>query len=204
MAETQTLNSARQYETIYVLRPDAGRDASQKISERVVDVISKQRGALTKVENWGYRKLAYAVSKHSRGVYVFLQYAGDGALVTELERNLRLQDAVLKFQTVKVSNEAALPTAQPEDVAFEHVEAMDEDEDEESLARTLGLEEQPPPPARVAEPAAAKPEAAKSEAAKSEAAKPEAAKPEAAVDAAAAPAEAADKASTSTKPSGDE
>ncbi|MEY2929804.1 MAG: High confidence in function and specificity, partial [Pseudomonadota bacterium] len=64
MAEPQTTTSAREYETIYVLRPDAGREASENISSRVLDVISKQRGALTKVENWGYRKLAYPVKKH--------------------------------------------------------------------------------------------------------------------------------------------
>jgi small subunit ribosomal protein S6 len=105
-----------------------------------MDVISKQRGSLTKVENWGYRKLAYNVSKHSRGVYVYVQYAGDGELVTELERNLRLQDAVLKFQTVKVSNDAVASAASPEDIEFEHVE-VPEDEPEESLAKTLGLED---------------------------------------------------------------
>lgn len=153
MAETQTITSARQYETIYVLRPDAGREASEKISSRVMDVISKQQGSLTRVENWGFRKLAYTVSKHNRGVYVYLQYAGDGALVTELERNLRLQDAVLKFQTVKVADEAAQAPAKPEDIEFEHVEAPPDDEPEESFARTLGLEE----PARAEEPASAAP-----------------------------------------------
>lgn len=140
MAETQTLTSARQYETIYVLRPDAGRESSEKISSRVVDVISKQHGSLTKVENWGYRKLAYAVNKHNRGVYVYLQYAGDGELVTELERNLRLQEAVLKFQTVKIADEAVAAAA-PEDIEFEHVDVLEDDEPEESLARTLGLED---------------------------------------------------------------
>src|SRR6187399_1598602 len=97
-------SSAREYETIYVLRPDAGREASESISTRVQDVISKQRGALTRVENWGYRKLAYPVKKHGRGVYVYLKYLGDGELVSELERNLRLQDAVLKFQTVRLED----------------------------------------------------------------------------------------------------
>src|ERR1700754_1885984 len=100
MAEVQKSTAAREYETIYVLKPDAGKEASERISDRVRDVIAKQRGALTRVENWGFRKLAYPVRKHSRGVYVYLKYLGDGTLVSELERNLRLQDHVLKFQSV--------------------------------------------------------------------------------------------------------
>ncbi len=141
MAETQAIASARQYETIYVLRPDAGREASEKISTRVLDVIAKQHGSLTRVENWGYRKLAYPVRKHGRGVYVYLKYVGNGVLVSELERNLRLQDAVLKFQTVKISDDAGTAALQPETVEFEHLDVLEESEAEESMARALGLED---------------------------------------------------------------
>jgi small subunit ribosomal protein S6 len=141
MAEAQAITSAREYETIYVLRPDAGREASESIGTRVLDVISKQHGSLTRVENWGYRKLAYPVRKHARGVYVYLKYVGDGALVSELERNLRLQDAVLKFQTVKIGIAAAAEAAKPEDIEFEHLDVIEDAEPEESLAKTLGLED---------------------------------------------------------------
>jgi len=140
MAEVQSSTAGREYETIYVLRPDAGKEASERISDRVRDVITKQNGALTRVENWGFRKLAYPVRKHSRGVYVYLKYLGDGALVTELERNLRLQDSVLKFQTVKIGDGTGPAEAKPEDVQFEHMEAMIDDGSEESIARSLGLE----------------------------------------------------------------
>jgi small subunit ribosomal protein S6 len=143
MAEPQTTTAAREYETIYVLRPDAGREASESISGRVLDVISKQRGALTKVENWGYRKLAYPVKKHARGVYVYLKYTGDGVLVAELERNLRIQDAVLKFQTVKISDVVAVAAdgAAPAEIEFEHLDVIEDAEPEDSVAKTLGLED---------------------------------------------------------------
>lgn len=141
MAELQTTTSAREYETIYVLRPDAGREASENISSRVLDVISKQHGALTKVENWGYRKLAYPVKKHGRGVYVYLKYVGDGVLVAELERNLRIQDAVLKFQTVKLSDEVVTAAPAAQEIEFEHLDVLEDAEPEDSLAKTLGLED---------------------------------------------------------------
>lgn len=141
MAEPQAITSAREYETIYVLRPDAGREASESIGTRVQDVISKQHGSLTRVENWGYRKLAYPVRKHGRGVYVYLKYVGDGQLVSELERNLRLQDAVLKFQTVKIGKVAAAAPATPAEIEFEHLDVIEDAEPEDSLAKTLGLED---------------------------------------------------------------
>jgi small subunit ribosomal protein S6 len=140
MAEPQTATPAREYETIYVLRPDSGRETSESISGRVLDVISKQHGSLTRVENWGYRKLAYPVKKHGRGVYVYLKYIGDGQLVSELERNLRLQDAVLKFQTVKVKDAVSAEPVAAEQIEFEHLDVLDEPEQEESLAKSLGLE----------------------------------------------------------------
>jgi len=161
MAEAQAITSAREYETIYVLRPDAGREASESIGSRVLDVISKQHGSLTRVENWGYRKLAYPVRKHARGVYVYLKYVGDGALVSELERNLRLQDAVLKFQTVKIGVAAAAEAAKPEDIEFEHLDVIEDAEPEESLAKTLGLED-------VRDDFRAQPEAVESEEAEGE------------------------------------
>jgi len=141
MAEPQAITSAREYETIYVLRPDAGRETSESIGTRVLDVISKQHGSLTRVENWGYRKLAYPVRKHGRGVYVYLKYVGDGQLVSELERNLRLQDAVLKFQTVKIGKVSGEAAAKPEDIEFEHLDIIEDAEPEDSLAKTLGLED---------------------------------------------------------------
>lgn len=141
MAEPQAMTLAREYETIYVLKPDAGRETSESISTRVLDVISKQHGALTRVENWGYRKLAYPVRKHGRGVYVYLKYQGDGALVTELERNLRLQDAVLKFQTVKISDSATPVAAKADEIEFEHLDVVEDAEPEDSVAKTLGLED---------------------------------------------------------------
>lgn len=144
MADLQMSTTPREYETIYVLRPDAGREASQDISTRVESVMSKENGSLTRVENWGYRTLAYPVRKHNRGVYVYLKYLGNGSLVSELERNLRLQDVVLKFQTVKVGNGKDVAAAAAEDVAFEHLEVPTDDDPEETLAQSLGLEEARP------------------------------------------------------------
>jgi small subunit ribosomal protein S6 len=136
---------AREYETIYVLRPDVTREAQERVAGRIGDVVGKEGGRLTQVESWGRRALAYPVSKHKRGVYVYLKYVGGGPVVDEIERNLRMLDDVLKYQTVKVREDVDVATLEviEENLKFEAVEPPGEDELEESLERSLGLEEMP-------------------------------------------------------------
>ena len=135
---------AKEYETVYVLRPDVTKENLDRVSTRVDEVVKREGGQLTLVESWGRRQLAYTVRKHRRGVYFCVKYVGTGRIVSELERNLRMFDDVLKYQTVFVR--AGVDTAQlavsPEDVKFEDVEPMTEEEDM-SPARLLGLEDSP-------------------------------------------------------------
>ncbi|AUX46712.1 30S ribosomal protein S6 [Sorangium cellulosum] len=133
---------AREYETIYILRPDIDADGAERIGSRLAEVVSREAGRLTKVETWGRRRLAYDIAKHRRGVYVYLKYLGGGKVVAEIERNLRLADGVLKYQTVLVRNdvEAQGVTIADEDVKFERLElAPLEDDRDDSRERQLGL-----------------------------------------------------------------
>jgi small subunit ribosomal protein S6 len=132
----------REYETIYVLRPDVEKTKAQDVATRMTDVIAKKGGKLTRVESWGRRVLAYPVERHTRGVYIYLKYLGAGDIVSELERNLRMLDAVIKFQTVKTAEGLAKEAVAVDEgeVKFEEVEPPAEDEEEFSLARSLGLE----------------------------------------------------------------
>lgn len=135
---------AREYETIYILRPDVDAEAAEKVGQRVSEAVTREAGRMTKVELWGRRRLAYDIAKHRRGVYVYLKYLGTGATVAEIERNLRLADGVLKFQTVLVRNDVELGGVEvaDEDVKFERVELPPlEEERDESRERQLGLVE---------------------------------------------------------------
>jgi len=135
----------REYETIYILRPDVPREGAERVSTRVQEAVAREGGKLTLVETWGRRALAYRVSKYRRGVYVYFKYVGQGGIVSEIERNLRMLDEVIKYQTVKLNDEVDVQALEvsPEDIEFEAVLPPDEDEVEESLARVLGLEESP-------------------------------------------------------------
>jgi small subunit ribosomal protein S6 len=132
---------AREYETIYVLRQDVDADSADKVATRVADVVARENGKLVKVETWGRRKLAYTVAKQRRGIYYYLKYLGGGAVVTELERNLRMLDNVLKFQTVLLRGDVLADSVavDPEEVKFARIEPAAEDEKEESRERALGL-----------------------------------------------------------------
>ena len=140
MPEVQILKF-KEYETIYVLRSDVDADTAEKVQARVAEVVGRDNGKLVKVEAWGRRKLAYPVAKQKRGVYVYVKYVGRGGLVQELERNLKLQDTVLKFQTIQTNDEVdvAALTIDPEEVKFQRLELPPEEDAVESREKQLGL-----------------------------------------------------------------
>jgi len=140
---------AREYETIYILRSDVDNAGAEKVVNRAKDVITRLEGTLTKLDNWGKRKLAYPIQKSSRGVFVYLKYVGYGDLVAELERNLRLLDEVVRFQTVLLTEDIdpASLAVDPEEVQYLHVEEEEETEDAElERARSLGMVPRAPRP----------------------------------------------------------
>jgi small subunit ribosomal protein S6 len=132
---------AREYETIYILRFDIDAEAAERVQARIGDAVEREHGKLVKVETWGRRKLAYPLKKHRRGVYVYLKYVGFGGLVAEVERNLKLQDAVVKYMTVQTADDVDLAALQidPEETRLGKLEPPLEEEKEESREKQLGL-----------------------------------------------------------------
>jgi small subunit ribosomal protein S6 len=132
---------AKEYETIYVLRSDVDAETAERVQGRVSDALDREKGKLVKVESWGRRKLAYPIGKQRKGVYVYLKYVGGGGLVAEVERNLKLQDAVVKFMTVQTADAVDIGSLQvdPEETKLGKIELAPEDEKEESREKQLGL-----------------------------------------------------------------
>ncbi len=131
----------KEYETIYILRSDVDADTAEKVQGRVAEVVDRSKGKLVKVEAWGRRRLAYPVAKQKKGVYVYVRYVGVGNLVTEVERNLKLNDSVLKFQTVLLNDHVDTAALQidPEEVKLQRLELPAEAEEAESREKALGL-----------------------------------------------------------------
>ena len=111
----------RKYETIFILDPDLEEDVTQSTIEKVKGIITQANGEILKVEDWGKRKLAYEVKKKTKGHYILIHFSGSPALLSELERNFRVMDAVIKFQSVRLDErktstaEAPIPEESPEE-----------------------------------------------------------------------------------------
>ncbi|HWI41521.1 MAG TPA: 30S ribosomal protein S6 [Verrucomicrobiae bacterium] len=99
----------RMYETIYIVQPDLADEDQKALSAKVQEIITGMNGEVRKLEDWGVRKLAYIVKKSSRGRYMYLRFDGGADLVAELERRLRIDDRILRYQTVKLEKEPAAP-----------------------------------------------------------------------------------------------
>ncbi len=95
----------RKYETIIILQPDLGEDDINGVTGKVQDVVSSYKGELFRLDDWGVRKLAYAIRKCARGRYYYVRYDGSAALIAELERRLRLDEKVLRYQSVNITGE---------------------------------------------------------------------------------------------------
>ena len=90
----------RRYETIIIIDPDLSDEGRAPVLDRVTELIPQFDGTLILVDDWGAKKLAYEIKKKTRGYYVRMDYCGNGALISEIERNFRIDDRVLKFMTV--------------------------------------------------------------------------------------------------------
>jgi len=125
----------RRYETIFITHPEISEEDLNALQEKARTVMSGFKGEILKLEDWGPRKLSYLIGKNSRGRYFMVDYVTDApALVRELERLLRLNDAVLKFMTVKTNDR----------LAADQIQALKEAAT--AAAKPAPAEERPAPP----------------------------------------------------------
>ncbi len=121
MAEAKRL--VREYETIYLLKPETPDDQVDEIKERLRGVVSREGGKVIRFTNQGKRKTAFPIGKNPKALYMHCLYVGKPGLVAELERNLKMLDVVTKFQSVKVADDVDFDARQVEpDVKIQPVE----------------------------------------------------------------------------------
>jgi len=92
----------RIYEELFIIRPEATEEEIEAVNSQMAAAITSTGGMVDKVDKWGLRKLAYRLQKKSEGYYVLIQFQGGAETVKELERRLRVNDAVMKFLTVRI------------------------------------------------------------------------------------------------------
>ncbi len=93
----------RQYETIFVINPTLVEETYREVVNKFKNVIEKQKGVIVKVEEWGNQRLAYTLKKFDKGFYVLFNYCADAGVTAEFERELKLDDRILLYQTAKLA-----------------------------------------------------------------------------------------------------
>ena len=105
MAETQAAKRLREYETIFLIKPDLTDDNVDRLKERVRGIVSREGGKVIRFTVWGKKKTLYPIAKQPRAIYVHTHYLGDSKMVAEVERNLRNFDEVTRYLSVKLADE---------------------------------------------------------------------------------------------------
>lgn len=145
----------RRYESVIIVDPDLPEENRDGLFQKLSDLIAQNSGFLVDIDAWGNRKLAYEIRKKPRGYYARFDFCGTGALVDELERNLRIDDRFLKYMTVMLDRE----------VDLEALKAAKAEADAEKAAAKEAAEKEAAARKAAAEKAAAEAEKAASEAA---------------------------------------
>src|SRR5271154_6375733 len=96
----------RLYDLIFICRPATPEEEIAKIIGTIENSATEHGGKIEKTERWGTRRLAYRVAKHREGFFVYMVVKStQGDLIKELERRLKVSDAVIKYQTIRLDEE---------------------------------------------------------------------------------------------------
>ena len=90
------------YETVFIARQDLGAAQVEELSQTFGKILADNGGKVLKTESWGLRTLAYRIRKNRKGHYVLIETDTPPAALHEMERNMRLNEDVLRFMSVRV------------------------------------------------------------------------------------------------------
>lgn len=99
MAKTRT------YEVVVIVDPKSSEEDLAGFPASVAGIIEKQGGSITKSEDMGLRRLAYEINHQTQGRYFLFEIDGSGQEIAELERRMRVSDAVVRYITVRVDED---------------------------------------------------------------------------------------------------
>lgn len=126
----------RRYETMIVLRVDLQEAGVKEQAERVRKVLEARGATVAGIHEWGLRELAYVIQKERRGYYLLAEYTAPADAVAELERTLKLSDAVLRFASIRQDHDSppAVPPARELDASAGGDDTVGEDDGEVAVA----------------------------------------------------------------------
>ena len=90
------------YEHTIIARQDASPSEIKQLTEKYSKIVEKNDGEIVKTENWGLMNLSYLIKKNKKGIYIHFKIKGDGKIISELEKNEKIDKNLLRYLTVKV------------------------------------------------------------------------------------------------------
>jgi small subunit ribosomal protein S6 len=99
------------YENVFIARQDISSAQVDALADAFTTVVTEHGGQITKREYWGLRNISYRIKKNRKGHYMMFNLDAPPAAVSELERNMRINEDVLRYLTVRVDELEAGPSA---------------------------------------------------------------------------------------------
>ena len=116
------------YETLYVLKPTLTDEETSANIAKIEEILVKNDAQILATNKMGMRKLAYPVEKNERGFYTIVYFKAAGSVIAELERNLKFNEEVIKYLTVKYTKQKEI--AQFEKLVTASKQVKDEPKEE--------------------------------------------------------------------------
>ena len=105
------------YEIMVILDPEVDERTVQPTLDKFLSVITTGGGTVDSVDIWGRRRLAYEIQKKSEGIYAVVNFTADSATTQELERQLRLNESIMRTKVLRADEAVARLAAQPAEAA---------------------------------------------------------------------------------------
>jgi small subunit ribosomal protein S6 len=99
------------YENVFIARQDISTAQVEALTDTFANLVAENGGKVEKREYWGLRNLAYRMKKNRKGHYVLFNLEAPPAAVSELERNMRINEDILRYMTIKVEEHEEGPSA---------------------------------------------------------------------------------------------
>ena len=113
-----------QYETVFILTPVLSDDQMKEAVKKYEDYLAQAGAEIVHEEHWGMRKLAYPIQKKSTGFYQLIEYKAEGNVIADVETELKRDERILRFLTVKLDKHAVAYNEKKRRKAQEQAEAQ--------------------------------------------------------------------------------
>ena len=105
--------NTNRYETVCIVKPDVGDEVVKGVIQKVSSAVEADNGKVVKLDEWGRKRLAYPIQKKNEGYYFVVEFECSADASREIGRILKLNEDVLRYQTIRLDEEEGAAAAAP-------------------------------------------------------------------------------------------